>query len=199
MNVITSVVEFMNDDETAYKIFSLFHNPFPDSARPELFIEEWRRYLENINPNLLMIAEDSYIDKVYRDSFSNYFSTKFSAYDPKCIRLSFMSADINPDLLLVSDSERKKFNTGYFGFMVLRPILSGPVGRTAISPKAILNNDKFICCTSNIRSSCKGLKTYVEAFPHSSQDNEYSTCAETSIWTMMEYYGNKYPEYTHLS
>jgi hypothetical protein len=39
------------------------------------------------------------------------------------------------------------------------------------------------------------MKLDVEGFPHSSQDAETMTCAETTIWALMEYYGNKYPEY----
>src|SRR5690606_28961595 len=40
-----------------------------------------------------------------------------------------------------------------------------------------------------------GVKLDVDGFPHSSQDGETIKCAETTIWTLMEYFGNKYPEY----
>jgi len=32
-------------------------------------------------------------------------------------------------------------------------------------------------------------------FPHASQDGEMMTCAETSLWSIAEYYGHKYPNH----
>jgi hypothetical protein len=41
-----------------------------------------------------------------------------------------------------------------------------------------------------------GVKFKTFGFPHSSQDSETITCAETTVWGLMEYFGSKYPEYT---
>ena len=46
-----------------------------------------------------------------------------------------------------------------------------------------------------ISSTVNGFKVEVGAFPFSSQDAETITCAETALWALMEYYGNKYVEY----
>ena len=40
-----------------------------------------------------------------------------------------------------------------------------------------------------------GVKLSCSGFPHSSQDEETISCAETTIWGLMEYFGNKYAEY----
>ncbi|MBN1618836.1 hypothetical protein JW887_05885 [Candidatus Dojkabacteria bacterium] len=40
------------------------------------------------------------------------------------------------------------------------------------------------------------MKFEIEGFPHASQDTETMTCAETTLWALMEYFGNRYPEYT---
>lgn len=45
-------------------------------------------------------------------------------------------------------------------------------------------------------TTCLGLKFYVKAFSSSSQDTETISCAETTVWALMEYYGNKYAEYS---
>ena len=45
-------------------------------------------------------------------------------------------------------------------------------------------------------STAVGLKVCAQAFPFSSQDTETISCAETMIWALMEYYGNKYAEYS---
>lgn len=84
--------------------------------------------------------------------------------------------------------------------MVLRPIFPGIVGRTVLSPTAMHSHLSDIkICKVAIKSSVIGQNVVVNAFPHSSQDQEYMTCAETTIWSIMEYFGNKYPEYTPIS
>ena len=40
-----------------------------------------------------------------------------------------------------------------------------------------------------------GVKLETVGFPHSSQDRETIKCAETTIWGIMEYFGNRYVEY----
>ncbi|MDE7387395.1 MAG: hypothetical protein K2N28_09695, partial [Muribaculaceae bacterium] len=148
-------------------------------------------YISDYRNDLQIIAEDNYVDKVYRNSFSNYYSTKLNPYPEYCVRLSFLESDVDFD-------EKDDILKKYLGFMILRPINPGVVGRTAINPKSLKSGDDLMVCRAKIRSSVLGYKTFVEAFPHSSQDSEYSTCAETSIWTLMEYFGNKYPEYTTI-
>jgi hypothetical protein len=50
-------------------------------------------------------------------------------------------------------------------------------------------------CVSNFNTTANGLKFKVCGFPHSSQDTETITCAETTLWAIMEYFGNKYSYY----
>lgn len=83
----------------------------------------------------------------------------------------------------------------YRGFIVLRPTIPFVVGRSAIAP-SLLKINSFKTCLTSIPSTCMGLKFEVQAFPFSSQDTETISCAETMIWALMEYYGNKYPEYS---
>lgn len=42
------------------------------------------------------------------------------------------------------------------------------------------------------------MKISIEGFPHSSQDGESITCAETTIWSIIEYFSNKYNDYNPL-
>ena len=81
----------------------------------------------------------------------------------------------------------------YLGFVVLRP-LRYCIGRNVIDPKAkddtSLQQAKI--CRATIESSCFGIKLNAVGFPHSSQDTETMTCAQTTIWALLEYYGNKY-------
>lgn len=63
-----------------------------------------------------------------------------------------------------------------------------------LSPSAFKTNNNLYCLTKN-EVEINGVKLSIKGFPHSSQDSETITCAETTIWALMEYFGTKYPEY----
>lgn len=151
------------------------------------------KYFSVLNPNLVVVVEYPYVDKVYRNSYYRYYAGKADPTARDCIRLSFL-IDTDPTL------EKKPMNPDlwtscYRGFMVLRPTELNIVGRSGISPMVYNEND-FVICKTYLPTSVNGLKVSVEAFPASSQDIETMVCAETAVWALMEYYGNRYAEYT---
>ena len=141
-----------------------------------VYEEQLEKHLDQFKDCLSIVVEAPYVDKVYRDSYYNYFSSKHGIYPKDCVKLSFFD------------------EKNYCGFMVLRPTSKNIVGRSVISPKA-LKDCNFKICSANFEATAKSIKYNVEGFPHSSQDEETITCAETSLWAIMEYFGNKYPEY----
>jgi hypothetical protein len=151
-------------------------------------------FLKDLKKEISLVVETKYVDKVYRDSYYCYYSTKLKLLERECIKISlFDIGNIQPEhwydvdyLTLITQK--------YLGFIVIRPTLNNPIGRNVISPNALINNDIKTCLT-DIQTSVLGLKLSVAGFPHSSQDTETMTCAETAIWSLMEYFGNKYPEY----
>lgn len=140
-----------------------------------------------------LVAEAPYVDKVYRDSFYHYYSSKQNRYLRDCIRISFFECEImdddfqNPDRVEIL----KKL---YRGFIVLRPTTPYIIGRNTISPK-LLKENTFLCCSTTVQTTVSSVKMKVDGFPHSSQDTETMTCAETTLWAIMEYFGTKYPDY----
>lgn len=153
-------------------------------------------FLGNLKDDVFVIIETDYVDKVYRDSYYNYFASKLNNLSRNCIRLSFIDPGIKHiDLSQEKLSEIPNF---YKGFVVLRPLPLAIIGRNAINPSVLKCSVDFAICKSPIISTCLGIKTTVPAFPHSSQDGEMMTCAETTIWLIFEYFGNKYPEYSPI-
>ena len=150
------------------------------------------QFLDEMRPELKMIVETDYVDKVYRDSYYSYFSTKLKDYGRNCLRISFF------DSAFKSKEEFFKLTNAqvqdaYRGFLVVRP-LAKCIGRNAIdilAKKGAVQGANIR--KANIAATCLGIKLVAHAFPHASQDEEYMTCAETTVWSMMEYYGNKYP------
>lgn len=145
-----------------------------------------------------LVIERGYVDRVYRDSFYTYYASKRTHYCKDTIKLSFFEdpGDKIGSLDIFAECESVSFlKDCYRGFIVLRPTIPFVVGRSAIAPE-LLKTNSFKTCLTSIPSTCMGLQFAVQAFPFSSQDTETISCAETMIWALMEYYGNKYPEYS---
>jgi hypothetical protein len=163
---------------------AIAENTFKNSLQPHFV-----RFKATIH----IVIEHPYVDRVYRDSFYSYFSTKMGNYKKDCIRLSFFDCAIN-----ASDFRDKHAilaaQSHYLGFMVLRPTIPSIVGRNVISP-AILQQNNFVSVSSSFHTTVRGAKFQATGFPHSSQDAETISCAETSIWAIMEYFSSKYSDY----
>lgn len=154
---------------------------------------EIAKLIDELKEDLFCVIEYPYVDKVYRDSYYHYYSSKHYTYQRDCIRVSLFNGEITQDDFLAPERHRE-LNNKFLGFFVLRPTINALFGRSMISPKAFEDNGYKI---STCKTSCLvyGVKLEVEGFPHSSQDGETIKCAETTIWALMEYFGNKYPEY----
>lgn len=150
-----------------------------------------KKFLNEMRDDLLVVKECGYVDRAYRNSYYDYYSTKLRPYNRNCVRLSFFDSGVDNDFLL-DNSENTKNH--YLGFLVLRP-QQKCIGRNIISPLAMKVSQPILVCKARIDSSCYGIKLEAEGFPHASQDAETMTCAQTTIWMLMEYFGNKYSCY----
>ena len=91
----------------------------------------------------------------------------------------------------------KRVQNQYLGFVVIRPITQC-IGRNIISPKAKNGDKDLLICGTFVKTSCMGIKLDVWGFPHASQDGEMMTCAETAVWAISEYFGEKYSTYSRI-
>lgn len=150
-------------------------------------------HFEVLRDDISLFAETSYVDGFYRDSYYQYFSSKLKNYNRDCIRISLFKGEIAEEDF-DDPSKYEELKEKYLGFYVLRPTFPNIMGRSVISPKALKENNIRIC-TCLFETTVHGLKFQVSGFPHSSQDTEIITCAETTLWAIMEYFGAKYPNY----
>lgn len=149
-------------------------------------------FMTTLKSDLHVISESGYVDRTYRDSYYDYYSTKRSDFYRNCIRLSFFDSEFDSNVDLNNIDNIKN---NYLGFLILRP-LKACIGRNVISPKAKISIYSDIrICSVEVDSSCLGIKLKAKGFPHASQDSETMTCAQTTIWSILEYYGNKYTLY----
>lgn len=153
-----------------------------------------KAHFEGLKDSIYLNAETNYVDKVYRDSYYHYYSSKLFAYQRNCIRISLFNDKVDSSDFWDKDMT-EKLRKNYLGFIVLRPTPPHLIGRSVISPLAKRDSD-FVTCKSIFQTTANGQKFKIEGFPHSSQDNETITCAETTIWALMEYFSSKYSEYS---
>lgn len=149
-------------------------------------------YLDELRDDLYFLVEFPYVDKVYRNSYYHYYASKHSAYQRDCIRVSIFGAKVGADDFW-DPRCHQQLQEHFLGYFVLRPIRA-IFGRSLIKPSAFEQRDFHICREKAI-SLIFGVKLECTGFPHSSQDGETISCAETTVWALMEYFGNRYAEY----
>lgn len=128
----------------------------PETVAKEL-ANNSKLHFDNLLDSLYVFAESNYIDKVYRDSYYHYYSSKKNSYNRFCIRLSLFDGHITANDFKenIVDLKRK-----YRGFIILRPTEPSIIGRSVISPKC-LKNGQFISCFTTFNSEAGfGSKIY---------------------------------------
>ncbi|WP_418510395.1 hypothetical protein [Corallibacter sp.] len=162
------------------------------------YIDSLQSYLNHLRPDLKLLIEYPYTDKLYRDAYYSYYSTLNRTINKNCIRISIYDYDLTLDDFTKKESREKiQEENVYLGFFVLRPTDRKRVGRSFINPKALIYPN---CIITKLKSSSliKGVSLTTEGFPHSAQDGKVHTCSETSIWSLMEYFGGKYSYYRQV-
>lgn len=149
--------------------------------------------LLELKHDLYVYTEHPYVDKVYRDSYYKYFASKRDEFSRDTIRLSFFKSKIE-DIDFRDENRQTDLQEKYLGFIVIRPTFPNVIGRSVLSPEA-LNRINLLTCKVHYQTTVNSVKLSVYGFPHSSQDTETITCAETTVWGLLEYFGSKYPEY----
>ncbi len=148
-----------------------------------------------IQTPVTVVCEDGYVDKAYRDTYYTYFASKFTQFGRDCKRLAFFQGELNPALFHQYDDGTEALLQEHFvGICVLKPIRYGEVGRTILAPAKLQLPGCYVK-TAAFRFHILGHALTVEGYPYSSQDMETMTCAEVSVWSILEYYGTRYPEY----
>lgn len=163
----------------------------------EVYLNEYRlkRIIDFIGLNISIVLEENYNDKVYNDTFYYHYSSKFNIPLKASKRLSFFKTnDITIDDFYSIERQQVLEDT-FIGILILRPLGKVSIGRTLFNPKNIDRVKNHHIRTTRFEVIIVGKSLAIQAFPFSSQDSEVMTCAETTIWALLEYYGTRYAEY----
>lgn len=191
MNRINNSIFKISESRPA---LSKFFDELGIQIQYEEFKYQLKAYLDCLRDDLTVFFEWPYVDRFYRDSYYTYFSSKHTSYARNCIRLSFFTQPITTEHFRDS-ALIPELKDSFAGFMTIRPTNPFFIGRSMISPVAMKKNDFLTSLVEN-STSINGIKLSIHSFPHSSQDTETISCAETTIWCVMEYFGQKYAGYS---
>jgi hypothetical protein len=155
-----------------------------------------RAVLDKFINNIIIIVEYPYVDKYYRDTYYNFFSKKHMPHQRDSIRMSFFynSVELSD---FVDATKIEDIQKAFLGVITIRPTSVHIIGHSFISPK-ILNDRSFVSCLCNEKVSICGVELSVYGFPFCSQDIESTTCAESALLMLVNYFSNKFSEYPQL-
>ena len=139
------------------------------------------------------IIEKRYIDKDYRDTFSNFYSKKLVSYPSTTYRIHFFKSVVPVDDLYALD----KHASYYIGYAVIRPTQVNSIGRTLLDPSKITKLRGLICRTS-YKSHLFGAELTISGFPYISQDTDVTICAHAATWMTFRYYSERYTAYREI-
>lgn len=131
------------------------------------------------------ILEKPYTDHDYSSDFISFYAAAFKTYPRFTERLHFFDKDVSGIFSqpFAEQSAAMAESESYLGFVVIRPIKQGPIGRTVLRfPKfgGDLNVRPAARATSNVH--LYGAQLRVTAAPFIQQDTRVGACAQAAIW-----------------
>jgi hypothetical protein len=167
-------------------------------AQPHLEKAGLGKLIAALSMSVKCIAvEREYIDKDYRDTFSNFHSKRFSTPSSRCLRLHCFDRQVTRANLREScleEEKRKDLNGHYLGYSIIRPTKPNCIGRTLLTPASRGPASAFASLCAE-RVSILGTELEVNGFPFISQDSDVTVCAESAVWMILRYFSNRYHLY----
>lgn len=140
-----------------------------------------------------VVVEKSYIDKDYRDTFSNFYSKKFVSYPSTAYRLHFFRSVVAIDDLFGLEAH----TDDYIGYTIIRPTQVNSLGRTIFDPSKLSRLHGLICRTE-YKVHLFGAELKINGFPYISQDTDVTICAHAATWMTFRYYSERYTAYREI-
>jgi hypothetical protein len=132
-----------------------------------------------------IIVEFPYRDFDFSSTYSLFYTKKHRRICRESLRFHFFGEKIQ--------------QSNYFGFMTLRPSFVENRGRSHINPKAISPLPKIHIVAGNATSHLLGKVFTVDSFPWMAQETDIAVCAHVAVWSIINYFANKYSRYKAFS
>ncbi len=122
------------------------------------------------------IVETRYIDPDYRSEFAAYYARVFRSLPDTAHRIHFFRAPLAKEQLWSLPAD-----AGYLGYIVIRPIDHGQIGRTMLMPPPGFADAVRTAVTEQVTLFGQGLS--ITAAPFVQQDTQLDRCAHVAAWT----------------
>jgi len=177
-------------DQIKKLYFNFYNRKVKDEASERL-----KLFLESLKEDLTFYVEFPYVEKYYRDSYYNFFSTKSAEYHRNCIRIAVFKGKIDSTLFRTINGH-KDLQNAFRGVFNIRPTFPHIIGWALLSPGAFKQHEKSAkICSSEYKFLINGTKLLCKGFPYNSQDQEYTRCSEISVCSIIDYFSNSYQQY----
>ncbi|WP_144141038.1 hypothetical protein [Paraburkholderia sp. BCC1884] len=155
-----------------------------------------------------ILVERDYVDKDYRSVFYNFYAKKGDEFKRNCVRLHLFAEDVvlscAADGLRIIRGENVDdedpddvLSRRYLGYVVLRPTGGDNIGRSVISPKALIGVAGGII-TARHKVHVLGHRLNAVGFPWMMQHRDISVCAHVACWSILRHYSERYSKYAEF-
>ena len=131
------------------------------------------------------ILEVPYTDQDYSSDYVNFYASAFKDHLRYTRRVHLFAEDVSSwfEKSLAEQAVDSTIEAGYLGFVVVRPILQGPIGRTVLRFPD-LDGDLTVRVAARAASEVHlyGKKLTVTGAPFIQQDRRIGACAQAAIW-----------------
>ncbi len=128
------------------------------------------------NASTSLLVETRYLDADYRSEYSAHYSTAFASYPDATHRLHFFRADLSPADISRVDAQKH----GYLGYIVVRPVPTGPVCHAMLVPPPDMVD--AVRCAVPETVHLFGTPITVSGVPFAQQDAQLGACAHVTAW-----------------
>lgn len=131
------------------------------------------------------IVEEPYIDQDYSSDYLGFYAGAFRNYPRHTRRVHIFREDVSALLSKpMAEQQAALKAAAYLGFIVLRPIAQGPIGRTVLAfpdlgPDLIVRKAARADFKSHLLGSTLEVNS---AAPFIQQDERIGSCAQAAIW-----------------
>lgn len=133
-----------------------------------------------------VVVEYPYTDQDYSADYSSFYSAAFKDHPRATTRAHIFTKDISALLALPADQQQQAFDAAdaYLGFLVIRPIAQGPIGRTVLPfPKLDGGLTVRPAARADFEAHLLGVKLDIDrCAPFIQQDTRVGACAQAAIW-----------------
>lgn len=133
------------------------------------------------------------MDRHYLEEFAGYYATALYPPPSKTTRIHVLSEKLTDEQfrVILERAGAGEFKAScdalqaiYFGYIVVRPIPSAPIGRTVLAPYESTKARRcFAPAATQHNVHIAGLKVQIDGVPFQQQDQAVGACATTAIWS----------------